>query len=185
MGSSNIYGAHYTQLVEARAEQGVQFHSASNYAFYGNATTCKQVTNALCLADGKFLCKTQWSTECRDKCAWCDGKPAENDNGECVRPISLNAGLYYCPTSRETISNCAGVNGCKHTEPGMAPLDQHSSNNTCYPDPNFQKPGFYRCSIQTGRVSMNYDVEHCAVECTAWDQDTNNFYAKKNTSITP
>jgi len=179
MGSSNIYGAHYTQLVEARAEQGVQFHSASNYAFYGNATTCKQVTNALCLADGKFLCKTQWSTECRDKCAWCDGKPAENDNGECVRPISLNAGLYYCPTSRETISNCAGVNGCKHTEPGMAPLDQHSSNNTCYPDPNFQKPGFYRCSIQTGRVSLNYDVEHCAVECTAWDQDTNNFYAKK------
>ena len=67
----------------------------------------------------------------------------------------------------------------------MAPLDQHSSNNTCYPDPNFQKPGFYRCSIQTGRVSLNYDVEHCAVECTAWDQDTNNFYAKKNTSITP
>jgi len=61
----------------------------------------------------------------------------------------------------------------------MAPLNLASSNNTCYPDPNFQKPGFYRCSIQTGRVTLEYDVEHCANECMAWDEDTNNFYAKK------
>jgi hypothetical protein len=176
MGGSGIYTTHYTELIATRADQGVRFHSNNNYPFYGNASTCKPVAKDSCEAKSQFLCKTQWSTECRDKCEWCDGKPAENDDGECVRPRDLNPGLYYCPTSRETNASCSG---CVHDEPGMAPLDQHSTNNTCYPNPEYVKPGFFHCSIQTGRVSLKYDVEYCATECMEFDEDTNNFYAKK------
>jgi hypothetical protein len=177
MGASGMYNHHFTHLVESRADQGVRFHSANNYAFYGNATSCKPVTKASCKADGgKFLCKTQWSTECVDKCNWCDGTPAgDTDTGECVRPKALTTG-YYCPTSGDTFTNCSGT---KCVDWNNDPLTIQSGNNTCAADPNFQRAGMYRCNIQTAKQSVEYDVQHCASECHLWDEDSNNHLAKK------
>ena len=58
-------------------------------------------------------------------------------------------------------------------------IRKNESTKTCYQDPNFQLPGYYRCSIHTGKLDVEKDVTHCATECFAVDPDTNKLYAKK------
>ena len=56
---------------------------------------------------------------------------------------------------------------------------ENETTKTCYQDPDFQLPGYYRCSIHTGKLDIEKDVTHCATECFVIDPDTNKRYAKK------
>ena len=169
-------GKHGVEFVNQRANAGVNFHGKDGHVFHGNASTCKAVTLAICTQQGKKFCKNSFGTSCIDTCAQCDEKPADN-NGECVRPKNLPSGKYYCPANGTTSNSCSN---CHYDSPYIAKYtEQNESTKTCYQDPNFQLPGYYRCSIHTGKLDVEKDVTHCATECFAVDPDTNKLYAKK------
>jgi hypothetical protein len=182
----NADGTSFHQTVERRADEGVKFHSESNYFFQGNATTCKGVNAAICKSEGKKFCeKSFWDsrTMCVDNCNACLEYPATKADGTCVKPSKLGNTEYYCPANGTTGSDCAT---CRVDDPMIAPYNQpDSGNHTCYQDPTFQKPGQYRCSIQTGKLSIERDVMSCAMECHGYDVDSNNHYEKKVHKDTP
>jgi hypothetical protein len=171
-------GSEYVEVAEVRADAGVKFHSNNNYGgFQGNATVCRAVDATVCGNQQKNLCKNSHGARCIEKCEWCDEKPADDGN-ICVRPSQLTT-KYWCPPNHTTVANC---NMCKHEGDWDAPYTvENTTTRLCQQDPDYQKPGFYRCSIHShdGKVDVEYDVRECATECIGYNPDTNNFYAKK------
>ena len=129
------------------------------------------------LQHGIRRCKSSFGTFCTDSCNQCGEKPAKTTNGECVRPMNLPSGQYYCPANRTTGTSCAM---CYYDNPYIAKYtEENATTKTCYQNPDFQLPGYYRCSIHTGKWNVEKDVTHCATECFAIDPDSNKRYAKK------
>jgi len=175
-------GMSFHQTVERRADAGVKFHSESDYFFQGNATTCKAVNAAICKSEGKNFCYKSFgfSTMCVENCGECYDFRALKKDGTCVKPSKLADDQFYCPTDKTTGSDCSS---CKD-ENGNTMLP-NVGNHTCQPNPNSQKPGQYRCSIHTGKLSIERDVVSCAMDCHGYDFDTNNHFEKKVHKDTP